>query len=512
MINARDAMRRSAEWHADKLAIISGDRRLSFGQAWDRGLRLANALLALGLKPRDRVAVLEENCFEAADFMIGAAIGNFVRVPLYKKNAPEAHAHMIRNTGCKALVVDAKHLHEVAGVREAVPGLLHLIVRDENYEAWLASHDNRDPDPDISLDDYHVIRHSGGTTGLPKGMGFSHRAWMNMERDWTYRLPTMEVGDACVHIGPISHGSGFLFLPLWISGGYNVLESKFEPEHVLDQLAKHGGYLFAVPTIISDLVAKAEECRRDFSRMKAIVIGGSPMLPQTAVRAHKVFGDVLHQMYGQTEATPVVWMTSKEWFSDVPGSEPLVAAGKVMPFARIEIRNDDNRPVDVGVVGELALQADGQIKEIWDAPELTKKRIVDGWILTGDVGRIDKNGYLYLSDRKDDLIISGGFNIWPAELELVIGDLPGVREVVVVRAPHERFGETPAAVIVMHEGATLSERDVIDTCEKRLGKLKRPSIVIFRDQPLPRTPVGKIRRNEVRGQFWAGAETTMRGS
>ena len=512
MINVRDAMRQAAQWHGNRIAVVCGDRELTFKKAWDRGLRFANALLKLGLEPQDRVAVLEENGLEAADFLVATAIGNYVRVPLYKKNAPEAHAHMIRNTGCRALVVDAKHLHEVAGVKEAVPTLEHIIVRDENYESWLADQDNRDPNPEIRLDDYYVIRHSGGTTGLPKGMGFTHRAWMNMERDWTYRLPTLEEGDACIHVAPISHGSGFLFLPVWIAGGYHILESKFDPTRTLDLLSRHGGYMFAVPTLISDVVAEADKLRRPYDKVKAIVIGGSPMLPQTAVKAHEIFGDTLHQMYGQTEATPVVWMTSKEWFRTIEGSEPLIAAGKVMPFARIEIRDDDNRPLPPGAVGELALQTDGQISEIWNSPELTKQRIVDGWIITGDIGRIDDNGYLYLSDRKDDLIITGGFNVWPAELELVIGDLPQVREVVVVRAPHERFGETPAAVIVLHAGSILQESDVIDACEKRLGKLKRPSVVVFRDQPLPRTPVGKIRRNEIRDEFWKGTGATMRGS
>ena len=512
MINVRDAMRRSARWYQDRLAVVCGGRRLTFGEAWDRGLRFANALSSLGLQPQDRVAVLEENGLEASDVLLATAIGNFVRVPLYKKNAPEAHAHMIRNTGCKVLVVDARHLAEVEGVRDAVPALQHVIVRGDDYEGWLAKHHNRDPDPAISLDDYHMIRHSGGTTGLPKGMGFTHRAWMNMERDWTYRLPAFEVGDACVHVAPISHGSGFLFVPLWISGGYNILEARFDASRALDLLSEHGGYMFAVPTLISDLVAKADGKTRSFDRLKAIVIGGSPMLPQTALRARAVFGDTLHQMYGQTEATPVVWMTSREWFGDVPGSQPLVAAGKVMPFARIEIRDENNRPMPSGAVGELALQTDGQISEIWNSPELTRQRIVDGWILTGDIGRLDDNGYIYLSDRKDDLIISGGFNIWPAELELVIGDLPQVREVVVVRAPHERFGETPAAVVVLHEGAVLTEQEVVEVCERRLGKLKRPSVVVFKSQPLPRTPVGKVRRNEVRNEFWQGSGMTMRGS
>lgn len=512
MINVRDAMRQAAHWQRDRLAIVCADRQLTFGQAWERGLRFANALIALGLQPHDRVAVLEENGLEAADFLLAAAIGNFVRVPLYKKNAPEAHAHMLRNTGCRILVVDARHLHEVEGVKESVATLEHIVVRGDDYERWLASWPAHDPNPQIALDDYHVIRHSGGTTGIPKGMGFTHRAWMNMERDWTYRLPTLEVGDACIHVAPISHGSGFLFVPMWIAGGYNVLEPSFNAPRALDLLAEHGGYMFAVPTLISDLVAKGDGRERSFKKLKAIVIGGSPMLPLTAQRAHELFGDTLHQMYGQTEATPVVWMTSKEWFGEVEGSQPLMAAGKVMPFARIEIRDEDNRPLPEGEVGELALQCDGQISEIWNDPELTRKRIVDGWLLTGDIGRIDSKGYLYLSDRKDDLIITGGFNVWPAELELVIGELPEVREVIVVRAPHERFGETPAAVVVLHAGATLTEEQVVQVCERRLGKLKRPSIVQFRDEPLPRTPVGKIRRNEVRNGFWAGSGMTMRGS
>jgi acyl-CoA synthetase (AMP-forming)/AMP-acid ligase II len=512
MISVRDAMRRAMNWHRDSVAIVCGDKELTFGQAWARGCRLANAFAKAGLKPQDRIAVLEENSLEAADFMIATAIGNYVRVPLYKRNAPEAHAHMVRNTGCRALVVDERHLHEIEGIRKLAPSLEHVIVRGEDYESWLASHSDEDPDPQVGLDDYYIIRHSGGTTGLPKGMGFSHRAWMNMQRDLTYRLTRIEAGDACIHVAPISHGSGYLFVPVWISGGYNVLEPKFDAERTLHLLSRHGGYMFAVPTLISDLVVMSEKVPLAYDKLKALVISGSPILPQTAIKARSVFGDVLNQFYGQTEATPIVWMTPKDWFGKVEGSEPLLAAGRVMPFGRIEIRDDGNRALPAGEVGEIAIQVDGQISEIWNSPELSKQRIVDGWVLTGDIGRIDGNGYLYLSDRKDDLIISGGFNIWPAELEMVIGDLPQVREVVVVRAPHPRFGETPAAVVVLNDGAKLESADVIRTCEERLGKIKRPSIVEFRSEPLPRTPVGKLRRNEVRKRFWEGSDQTMRGA
>jgi len=512
LINVRDAMRRAAGWFQDRPAIISDDHVITFGEAWDRGIRLANGLLALGLKPGDRVAVLEENCLEASDFFLGTAIANLVRVPLYKRNSREAHAQMLRHTGCRALVVSGSVADEVVGLQEDCPDLAHVIIRDAGYGQWLAGQSPIDPDIQIDLDDFYIIRHSGGTTGLPKGMAFSHRAWMNTERDWTYRLPAIEPGDHCVHVGPISHGSGYLFVPVWMNGGVNILEPKFEASRALDLLSRYGGYFFAVPTMISDMLAEAPGKSWSFPKLKAIIIGGSPILPKTAVDARGLFGEHLHQMYGQTEATPVVWMTPNEWFNGPEGSEPLLAAGRVMPFAHVEVRDDDNLPVENGVVGEIALRADGQMQCIWNEPELTRQRLVDGWVLTGDVGKLDDYGYLYLVDRKDDMIISGGFNIWPAELEVVIADLPEVREVAVVRAPHPRWGETPAAIIVLHEGAELTAQTVIDLCAERLGPLKRPTQVVFRHESLPRTPVGKVQRRLLREQFWADTNTALAGS
>jgi acyl-CoA synthetase (AMP-forming)/AMP-acid ligase II len=505
-------MRRSAEWNRDRTAVISGDRALTFAEAWRRGVQLANGFLAMGLKPQDPIAVLEDNCIEAADFFLAAAIGNFARVPLYKRNAPEAHAHMIGHTGCRAAVVSAEYAEEIEHAQKTLAGLEHVIARDGGYEEWLAGQSDVDPNPAIDLDDIYIIRHSGGTTGLPKGMAFSNRQWMNMERDWITRLPPMEAGDACTHVAPISHGSGYLFIPIWMAGGYNVLEPKFEAPKVLQLLSQHGGYTFTVPTMVSDLVGTGTKEEVSFAKMKALVIGGSPILPATALAARALFGHCLHQMYGETEATPAAWMTPNEWFAQVPGSEPLLAAGKVMPFAYLEIRDENNKPLPVGEIGTVTILNDGQITAIWNEPELTKQRLVDGWLITGDVGKLDANGYLYLVDRKDDMIISGGFNIWPAELEIAISTLPEVREVAVVRGPHERWGETPVAIVVLHEGKTLTEQQVIDVCRDKLGALKRPTKVVFRTESLPRTPVGKVQRRTLRDAFWKSGAATLKGS
>jgi acyl-CoA synthetase (AMP-forming)/AMP-acid ligase II len=209
---------------------------------------------------------------------------------------------------------------------------------------------------------------------------------------------------------------------------------------------------------------------------------------------------------------PVVFMGPKEWFSEAPGSDPVVAAGRVTPFAELEIRDDENKPVPNGTEGEIAIRCDGQTKEIWNEPEMTRQRIVDGWVLTGDIGRLDDNGYLYVVDRKDDMIISGGFNIWPAELESVIVEVPGVREAAVFGVPHEKWGETPLALVVTEEDAELAEEDVIEACRSRLGSYKKPTEVRFRHEPLPRSVVGKIQRKELRRPYWEGSERFVSGA
>ncbi len=510
MLDVRSAMRRAVQYNRNRTAIIAGDIRLTYEQAWKRGCQLANAMYELGIRPGDKVAVLEDNCLEASDFFVASAIANIVRVPLYRRNSAIAHSHMLEHTGCRAIVVSQEFAHEVEHAKGQIEDLEHIIIRGDDYETWLASYSDEDPNPIIDMDEPHLIRHSGGTTGRSKGMQFSHRQWMRTCRDWSFFFPTILAGDCGIHAGPISHGSGYLFMPIWLAGGCNILVGKFDPESYAGLMEKHGGFTFAVPTMLSDIVASCRQ-KRDFSRLKGIMVSGAPIRPATALQARDFFGNVLFQLYGQTESVPVAAMTPDEWFADVPGSEPLLAVGKVMPYSGIEIRDDDNRPLPAGEVGEIALKAEGQITEIMNEPELTRERLVDGWVLSGDVGKIDENGYVYLTDRKDDMIISGGFNIWPAELENVISNLPGVREVAVVAAPHDHWGEEPVAVVVLNEGAEITAEDVIEACTVELGSYKKPGRVILQTDPLPRTPVGKVQRKAVREPLWEGASENKIG-
>jgi len=506
-------MRSAAGYYADRLAIVAGEARLSFAQAWTRGLRMANALLGLGLTPQDRVGVLEDNCLEASDFFLGAAIANLVRVPLYPRNSRAAHVHMLGHTGCRALIVSQKYAAELEGIRAEVPSIEHLIVRGPDYEAWLAGHPAADPQIAIDPEDNYVIRHTGGTTGKSKGVAYTHRAWLAAGRDWFYLYPPVAPGDACLHIAPISHGSGYLFVPVWLGGGVNVMVDRFEPGFILELIERERiGYIFLVPTMLNAINRVPGIEARKFPSLKCILISAAPISDQTALDAHRIFGEVLYQGYGQTEVLPIAMMGPRQWFAEVPGSQPLRACGMPLPFAQLQIWDEHNRPRPAGAPGEIVARTDGQMKGFWNDPAATAERIVEGWVKTGDIGMLDANGYLYMLDRAGDMIISGGYNIYPAELENALGGHPDVVEAAVFGIPDAKWGETPCAVCTLKPGAKVTETGLAEWCAQKLGHYKRPGKVVLRTEPLPKTPVGKIKRKELREPYWAGQARRVSGS
>jgi acyl-CoA synthetase (AMP-forming)/AMP-acid ligase II len=515
-VDVTGLMRQSAQFNSKRLAIVHGDVELTFAEAWNRSVRMANGLLALGLRPGDRVGVLEDNSVEAQDFFAGAAIAGLVRVPLYARNSPESHHHMLSHTGCRALVVAEQYVADVAALTETLPDLETMFVRDRSYESWLGEQSAVDPDVRIDPDDWYIVRHTGGTTGKSKGVAYTHRSWLAAGRDWFYNFPPMQAGDSCLHVGPISHGSGYLYTPTWLSGGTNVLLDHFDPNDTLDVMESRGiGYLFLVPAMLNSIVREPSARTRDWSKLKVIQIGGAPINDETALLGREVFGDVLYQGYGQTEALPVCMMGPTEWFSQVEGSNPLRSAGRALPFAYLQIRDADDHTVilPIGDEGEIAISCDGQMLGFWDNEAATAERLTpDGFVLTGDIGRLDQNGYLYVLDRKDDMIISGGFNIWPAELENVIQSHPQIIEVAVVAVPNDRWGEAPMALCVVHEGADVTEADVIALCAGRLGSYKKPAKVEFRFDPLPKSPVGKLQRKVLREPYWVGFDRRVSGN
>lgn len=506
-------MRKAATIFRDRTAVVHGGRRLTYGQAWDRSVRLANGLLAMGLVPGDRLAVLEDNCIESSDIFQAAAIANLVRVPLYARDSAEAQVHMAGHTGCRAIIASASYRSEASHIAAELPGVEHVLIRDQGYEAWLAAQSAEDPLIAADQDDLYAIRHTGGTTGKPKGVSYSHRAWISVCRDWFYIFPQVNPGDACLHVGPISHGSGYQYLPVWLAGGCNVMVDVFDVEETMRILEEEKiAFALLVPAMLASITRHPGARSRDFSSLKCVLTGTGPIQDSTIVASRELFGDILYQGYGQTEIPVIAFMGPQQWFAQPEGSTPLRACGMLSPFSDVEIWDEDERPLPLGSVGEIVAKGDSSMTGFWNNPDATAERIVNGWIKTGDVGRIDTNGYLYLLDRADDKIISGGYNIFPSELENVIARHPDVLEVAVFGVPHPRWGETPWALCVVRDGATVTEQDLIALVASELGSYKKPSQVELRREPLPRSAVGKIRRKQLREPFWVGHDRRIAGA
>jgi len=512
-MNVTSLMRQAAQLYAENPAVIFGNKTLTFSEAWERGVRLANALRKLGLNPGDRVGVLEDNCLESSDIFQGSAIANLVRVPLYARNSKTAHLHMLKYTGCRALIVSKKFEKDVADLKSECTSLEYVIVRDESYEEWLSSFSPAEEKLTISADDAFIIRHTGGTTGKPKGVMSSHKAWLACCRDWFYIFPQVNPGDKCLHVASIAHGSGYQYLPIWLAGGCNVLMDHFDANEVMETLEKQQiAFTLLPPPMLSSIIHSSGGKEWSFSKLKCILTGTAPISDATLNRSREIFGDVFYQGYGATECPTVAFMGPDQWFSEVPGSTPMRACGMPLPFVRVEIWDEDNNSLPIGSIGEIVAKADGQLSGFWDNADETAKRMVNGWIKLGDIGRLDDNGYLYLLDRKDDVIISGGFNIWPTEIENVIASLEDVVEVSVFGVPHEKWGETPVAVCCVKNEEKITEDDVRNIVSQQLGSYKKPSQVIIQTEPLPKTAVGKIQRRALREKFWIGMERSIAGA
>jgi acyl-CoA synthetase (AMP-forming)/AMP-acid ligase II len=282
-------MRQALSFNRERTAVITEQGPLTYAAMWTRGVRLANALRDLGVRPGDRVASVEDNNLGAADLFVGAAIAGAVRVPLYARNSAESHGHMVQQTGATVVLADQAYAGSVADLATRVDCVQHVLVRDDGYEDWLAAQDDTDPLAEVGPDDWYVIRHSAGTTGRPKGVGYTQHDWLVNCRNWFYRLPNLNWGSVVGHAGPISHASGYLFLPAWLHGSTNLLFGSFDAVKVLTMLERHAvTHMFVPPSMVQMLAADPSATERDFSALQCLLVGGAPITDATASAGRKV--------------------------------------------------------------------------------------------------------------------------------------------------------------------------------------------------------------------------------
>ncbi|MHB8693336.1 MAG: class I adenylate-forming enzyme family protein [Solirubrobacteraceae bacterium] len=518
-------LRTSARSYAANVAVSCDGREQTYAEMYERACRLANALSALGLEPGDRVALIGPNCPATVEQIAGIALGGFVRAGIYAHQTGEVNAYLLELVGARVLIADHRQLPALEPHLNSLNALEHVIVYGAapgslpagvlDYEATVESADPADPGVEQGQDDVHVIRFSAGTTGRPKGIYHTVSRWLSIGDEYRWVTPQIDERDSYLAAGPLTHAAVIFLWPMLQVGARIVVLEAFEPGLVLELIERERiTFTLVVPTMIHALVVHPA-AERDLSSLRCVNYAASPISETTMTRAVDLFGPVLHQMYGQSEAVPITMLLPHQHCPSGTERERrwMRSVGRPTPNTKITIVDDDGSPLGVGEVGEIAARTPGSMSGLWNDPDGTATRLLaDGSVLTRDMGRLDEDGFLYLADRKEDMIISGGYNIWPAELENAIASHPAVAEVCVVGVPHEKWGETPKAVVVLAAGASgVDPQELIELTRERVGSVQKVTSVEFADA-LPKSGVGKVLRREVRDRFWSGRSERVSGA
>lgn len=507
---------RAIRANLDLIAILEDNTSITYESLGEQANLFAETLTAHGFSKGDRVALLMPNCIEAV-VVDGALMKTAViKVPLNARTSPSEIKGMLVDSGATMLVT---HALLTPYARECIEGLdtlkTVLVVGEGEIPAdWIRfneflSGDRQSVNADIELDDIYSLNYTSGTSGVLKAAMLTHRNWISLTRAYLYSsglAPKVKRMNA--YIAPITHAAGGAILANLITGGTNLLLKNFDPEGLLQTIQDQKVTdILLVPTMINMMLAVPDIEKYDLSSLDTIVYGTAPMSPDRIKQAVSIFGPVLSQGYGQTECASISSLSKIDHLAvnDPALTHRLLSAGRPSFECEVKILDDEEQEVATGEIGEIVVRSDNVMKGYWNAPELTKDTLKDGWLFTRDLGRFDEDGFLYLVDRKSDMIISGGFNVYPAEVEKTLDSHPAVLEAAVVSAPDPKWGEIVKAVIVLKPGMTASEQDLISHCKSILAHFKAPKSVDFVDA-LPKSPVGKTLRRKIKDRYWQGQD------
>ncbi len=504
-------LRTHATGRPDDEALRFGDVRRTWSELDVRVRRLAAALRAEGIVPGDRVAVLDLNHPSCLELSLACAWIGAANAVVNFRLAPPEIVYVIGDARARLLLVGPEFAGAVGQLREeltAVDRVLHVGGEADEYEAFLAAHEP-DTDPyDAGPGDCFVQLYTSGTTGFPKGAMLTHGAMLahaaHVAADFEL-TPTdvVQVAMPLFHVG----GTSYAFLAL-AQGARIVMARMPDPAALLDMVAAEGiTHTFWVPALMGAMTQVPGAADRDYTSLRAISYGASPM-PLPVMRASlALFGPKLHQVYGMTEACGVVSSLGPEDHGDPAVEHRLVSAGRPITGCTIEVRDPaTGERLGTDEPGEIWVRTDQLMSGYWDKPEATAAAITpDGWLRSGDGGHIDADGYVYVTDRIKDMIVSGGENVYPAEIERVLAEHPTVGDVAVIGVPDDRWGEVPKACVVAAPGATVDPEELLVHARAHLASFKCPKTVDVLTE-LPRNPTGKILKKDLRAPFWAGRE------
>ncbi|WP_354699136.1 Long-chain-fatty-acid--CoA ligase FadD13 [Paraconexibacter sp. AEG42_29] len=513
-----DAFDRGARLAPDApcLQMQDGSLTLTYRETDALAHRIAGALDAAGVGTQARVGVLSPNAPHAFCCILGALRLNAVWVPLNTRAMPKDLVAMLTLTGCDALFYDPSLLDLATDVLDGLPAAPRVVVAtraggrdgDPVLGDWMAADGVRVPEPADAPDSLALLFGTGGTTGRSKAVRMRHRMMETMNLAFAAHLPEDEP-PVMLMAAPMTHAAGPICFPVFAQGGTVIVHDGVVPAAVLASIERHRvTRLFLPPTAIYALLADPGVRDHDYSSLRYFIYAAAPMAVDKLREAMDVFGPVMTQTFGQAEAPMIATvMTPRdhaEAVADDGKAARLFSAGRPSLVAKVAILDPEGNVLGPGEEGEICVRGALVMDGYHEDPEQTAStRRPGGWHGTSDVGRMDQDGFVYIIDRLRDMIITGGFNVWPSEIEQTIHTVDGVKDCAVIGLPDERWGEAVTAVVELREGASVDAAAVIAACRERLGVVKTPKAVIFRE--LPRSPVGKVLKRTLREEYWPAA-------
>ncbi|CAG2142321.1 Long-chain-fatty-acid--CoA ligase [Cupriavidus yeoncheonensis] len=506
-------LRRSARYWGNHPAVLYRDRVLTYRELDERSTRLANALLALGLRTGDRVAIQSRNCPEVVEIECALYKAGLVKAALNPRFTASEASDVVENCTPRVMIAgpgytDYSRESRGFGCVEHFFAISGAPAGYGTYEALIEGGATTAIDYVPKPDDLAVLHFSSGSTGKIKAAMQSYGNRLASMRKMILSMDhPARPGDRLALIGPITHASGMLMQPYLFLGATLVLFEKFEPAHFLAEVPRlRLTHVFMVPAMINMLLAEPALATADLGSLRTLAYGAAPMAPARIREAWERIGPILSQGYGASESTSGVTRLSTADHADAIARHPgrLASCGRALGETEVRVVDERGEEVSGDDIGELVIRGADVFQGYWGEPDLTHEVLVDGWLRTGDLARVDTDGYLYLVDRKKDMIISGGFNVYPTEVEATLYQHPDVMEACVISVPDETWGESVKAVVALRPGRKASAAELIGHCRARIADYKSPRSVDFVAE-LPKNASGKVARKLVREQYWLGA-------
>jgi len=508
-----EMLRGGAQQFGDRTAVMFADSSLSFREVDRLSNRIAAALIASGEAPVGaRIALLMNNSLHGIPLDFACAKARVARVPLNARLSSREHGEMIAGAGARLLIFGPDLADRAAELAILLPGLALMSLGPSPLAPDLLTLAEEQDDGPVErtaeADDIVLALYTSGTTGTLKAAAHTQRSWAAMVTNILTNLVQPRPGEMMLHAASLIHASGTLVIPYWVRGGIAGVLPGFDATTYCDAVEQwRPSAVNLVPTMIGMLLEQPDIAARDFSSVETIIYGASPMPRATLRRGLELWGPRFTQYYGQSEAPLCIAVLSKEDHVGPEAEQRLMSCGRVSLDCEVKLVDDDGERVPDGERGEILVRAPFAMPGYYDAAELNAATMTaDGWLHTRDVGLFDADGYLYLVDRTSDMIVSGGYNVYPREVEDVLAGHPAVREVVVVGLPDAKWGEVVTGFVVIRDEVGTDE--LIAFARERLAAYKAPKDIRFIDE-IPKSAVGKLLRRAVRDPFWEGHERKL---